>query len=119
MKTTLVVGASTNTERYSNLAVRMLLQYNHKVYAIGNVDGRIYDIEIIKEKKHFEDIHTVTLYINPKLQKDYYDYIFSLNPQRIIFNPGTENEELFSLAKQKNIDCFKACTLVLLKSNQY
>ncbi len=118
-KKTLVLGASSNPERYSFLAVNKLVKNNHPVIAIGNKKGKVGDIEIGTEQKPIEDIDTVTLYLNPQNQKPYYDYILSLKPKRIIFNPGTENEELQNLAKKNYINVMEACTLVLLSTSQY
>jgi uncharacterized protein len=118
-KKTLVIGASENPARYSNLAVKKLTAYNHPVVAIGKKKGSIDNTVIETAKEQFQDIDTVTLYLNPDNQKEYYDYILSLNPKRIIFNPGTENEELEDLAKQKGIVAQEACTLVLLSTNQF
>ena len=119
MKKTLVIGASENPSRYSYLAVQKLTAHQYPVIALGLKKGIIGNIEIETEKKNFEQIDTITLYINPLHQKAYYDYILSLNPKRIIFNPGTENDELVSLAKQNGIQCLEACTLVLLSTGQY
>ncbi len=119
MKTTLVIGASEKTERYSNMAVNLLQLHKHKVFAIGNKKGKINDVDIETGKPHFENIDTVTLYINHKLQEEFYNYILSLKPKRIIFNPGTENNELATLAKQHNITAINACTLVMLKTHQF
>ncbi len=118
-KKTVVLGASQNEERYSNKAVKKLVAHNHPVTAIGNKEGIINNINIIKENPFLNDVDTVTLYLNPENQKPYYDYILSLNPKRIIFNPGTENDELESLAAAKGIKTMEACTLVLLSTNQY
>lgn len=118
-KKTLVLGASDNPSRYSYLAMKKLERFNHPVVAIGRKNTRVGDINVDKEKKHFEDVDTVTLYLNPFHQKEYYDYILSLKPRRIIFNPGTENPELVSLANQNNIEPLEACTLVLLSTGQY
>ena len=118
-KKTLVLGASQNPQRYSNMAVKKLAAYQHPVTAIGRRDGNINDIEILKDPPAIEDIDTVTLYLNPVNQKPYYDYILSLNPKRIIFNPGAENQELELLAKKKGIATMDACTLVLLSTGQY
>jgi uncharacterized protein len=118
-KKTLVIGASDNETRYSNLAVKKLQAYNHPVIALGKNSGHIGKVEIETEKKQFDNIDTVTLYLNPSHQKDYYDYIFSLHPKRIVFNPGTENEELVQLAQQKGVSTQEACTLVLLSTGQY
>ena len=118
-KKTLVIGASDNETRYSNLAVKKLQAYNHPVIALGKKPGHIGKVQIETEKKPFDNIDTVTLYLNPSHQKDYYDYIFSLHPKRIVFNPGTENEALVQLAQQKGVSTQEACTLVLLSTGQY
>ena len=118
-KKTLVLGASENPERYSYLAVNKLFRLNHPVVAIGKNAGTVAGIPIIKEKFQWPDIDTVTLYLSPDLQKEYYDYIISLHPKRIIFNPGTENDELAELAIKNNIKPMEACTLVLLSTGQY
>ena len=118
-KKTVVLGASQNEERYSNIAVKKLVAHNHPVTAIGNKEGTINDTKIIKDNPSINDVDTVTLYLNPENQKPYYDYILSLNPKRIIFNPGTENDELERLAAAKGIKTMEACTLVLLSTNQY
>ncbi len=118
-KYTLVIGASENLERYSNKAIRKLKQYGHRIAAIGNREGNVEDISFSKEKKNFEGIDTVTLYIGERHQPEYYDYILSLKPKRIIFNPGAENEEFETLAKKQGIQTMEACTLVLLGTGQY
>lgn len=118
-KKTLVIGASENKQRYSNLAVRKLLAHDHPVVAIGRRSGMIENIEIITEHVPMDDIDTVTLYLNPTNQKPYYDYILSLKPRRIIFNPGAENEELELMAKNNGIKTLEACTLVMLSTSQY
>lgn len=119
VKKTLVIGASENPARYSNLAVKKLTGHNHPVVALGKKAGRISNIIIETEKKNFDNIDTVTLYLNPLRQKEYYDYILSLHPKRIIFNPGAENDELAELAQQNGIITQEACTLVLLSTGQY
>lgn len=118
-KKTVVLGASDNPDRYSYLAVQKLTKYNHPVVAIGKKEGNIGNVEIIKNQPALTDVDTVTLYLNPLNQKPYYDYILSLKPKRIIFNPGTENDELVAMAKENNIQPLEACTLVLLDTNQY
>jgi uncharacterized protein len=118
-KKTVVLGASENPSRYSYLAVRKLKAHNHPVVAVGNKEGRIGDVAIVKEYPKEEGVDTVTLYLNPTNQKPYYDYILSLQPKRIVFNPGTENEELMELAEEKGIEPFVGCTLVMLSTGQY
>jgi len=118
-KKTLVLGASDNPSRYSYLAINRLRMHGHPVVAIGRKNAMVGDVIIDKEKKSFDKIDTITLYLNPAHQQEYYDYILSLKPQRIIFNPGAENDELVSLARKEQIKTMDACTLVLLSTNQY
>jgi uncharacterized protein len=118
-KKTLVLGASANPERYSYLAVRRLRNAGHPVSAIGRKAATLGDVEIVAERGAIADLDTVTLYLNPVNQKEYYDYILSLHPRRIIFNPGAENPELEALASAHGIEPVEACTLVLLSTGQY
>ena len=118
-KKTLVLGASDNPSRYSYLAVNRLRSHGHPVVAIGKKNSIVADVPIEKEKKDWKNVDTVTLYLNPLHQQQYYDYILSLNPKRIIFNPGAENDELADLAVKNGIKPMEACTLVLLSTNQY
>jgi predicted CoA-binding protein len=119
IKKTLVLGASDNPERYSNMAIMRLRGKGHPVVAIGHRLARTGDVDIGTEKKAFTDVDTVTLYLNPLRQAAYYDYILSLHPNRIIFNPGAENPELAGLARANGIQPLSACTLVLLSTGQY
>lgn len=118
-KKTLVFGASLKSERYSNIAINRLVKYNHETKAFGLREGEVAGVNIDTELLNYENIDTVTLYLNPKRQEQYYDYIISLKPKRIIFNPGTENPEFYKLLLDKNIEYEVACTLVLLGTNQY
>ena len=118
-KKTLVLGASDNPSRYSYLAVNRLRSYGHPVVAIGKKNAMVADVLLEKQKKEWNDVDTVTLYLNPTHQQQYYDYILSLKPKRIIFNPGAENDELADLAIKNGITPIEACTLVLLSTNQY
>jgi uncharacterized protein len=118
-KKTVVLGASDNPARYSYLALRKLTAYNHPVIAIGKKQGKVGDVTIQKDHVVEGGVDTITLYLNPKNQVEYYDYILSLQPKRIIFNPGTENEELIQKAKDNNIEPFIGCTLVMLSTGQY
>ena len=118
-KKTLVLGASENPARYSNLAIRRLVNGQHPVVAIGRKKGIVAGIEIETGHQQFSDIDTVSIYLNPLHQKEYYNYIISLHPKRIILNPGAENDELAALAEQKGIRSQEACTLVLLSTGQY
>jgi len=116
---TLVLGASENPERYSNKAMLKLQSKGHDVVAIGKKAGKVSGIEITTQQVKTDDIETVTLYLNPLHQKPYYDYIVSLKPKRIVFNPGAENEELERIAAQQGINVLEACTLVLLSTGQF
>jgi uncharacterized protein len=116
---TLVLGASVNRERYSYLAVKKLLANQKPVIAVGNKPGNIDTIEIATGTPFYSDVDTVTLYLNPTVQKNYYEYILSLKPRRIIFNPGTENDEFSAMAQESGIIAQEACTLVLLSTGQY
>lgn len=118
-KKTLVLGASENPARYGNIAVNRLTQHNHPVVAIGKRKGSVAGVEIITEQPAIDDIDTVTLYLNPTNQKPYYDYILSLKPKRVIFNPGTENDELEDMLLKEGIQPIEACTLVMLGTGQY
>lgn len=116
---TLVIGASTNPERYSYRAINLLRQYGHEVLAIGIRRGEVADVGILTERFLFPDIHTVTLYIGPQHQPEYYGYIEKLKPSRVIFNPGTENPEFEKRLKNAGIQVEVACTLVLLSTGQF
>lgn len=116
---TLVIGASDNPERYSYKAIKMLRGHGHPVVAVGKHKGNVAGVDFVQEIP--ADLHpdTVTLYVNPSIQKDYYDKIVALKPRRVIFNPGTENDEFESLVQKNGIEPVEACTLVLLSTNQF
>ena len=117
-KKVLVVGASENQSRYSNKAIIKLKENNYEVFAFGNRPGKVIGIEISTKFPKIE-MDTLTLYLNSKNQKQYYNNIINLNPKRIIFNPGAENEELTVIARQKGIKVMNACTLVMLSIGNF
>jgi len=119
MKRTVVIGASTKPERYSYKAVVDLMEKDIEVFPIGIKEGQINGLDIITNLPKIANVDTITLYLNPKRQKDLYDYILDIKPKRLIFNPGTENLELFILAKEAGIEVEEACTLVMLRTEQY
>jgi len=119
MKKTLVLGASLKSNRYSNLAVNRLLDYNITTKAFGLKSGTIRDVQISTKLHDFKNIHTITLYVGRARQPKYYNEILKINPKRVIFNPGTENPEFYKILKDKDIEVEVACTLVLLATNQY
>ena len=116
---TLIIGASDNPERYAYKAAERLLAHNHEIELLGLRPKTIFGQTIDTERKEYADIDTVTLYIGPQRQPEYYHYIVSLKPRRVIFNPGTENEEFYNILKENNIKSEVACTLVLLGTGQY
>ncbi|MFP5042894.1 CoA-binding protein [Parasediminibacterium sp. JCM 36343] len=118
-KKTIVIGASANPERYSYLAIEKLNSHQHEVVAISKKNGHAGDVEIVSGMPSITGVDTITIYLNAQNQKEYYDYILSLHPKRIIFNPGAENNELYQLAKVNGIEPLDACTLVLLSTQQY
>lgn len=116
---TLVLGASTNPNRYSNIAIKRLVDKELPVAALGLRKGKVLNVIIDDEMQDYNSIDTVTLYLNPKRQEAYYEYIISLKPRRVIFNPGSENMDFVKLLKENNIEAEIACMLVLLSTNQY
>lgn len=117
----MIVGATTNRGRYAYLAAEMLTEYGNEIVPIGIKKGEMFGKEIldIRSKPTVTDIDTLTLYIGPDHQPEWYDYLLSLKPKRIIFNPGTENEEFQEKATQQGVEVLEACTLVMLRSNQF
>lgn len=118
-KKTLVLGASPNPERYAWKAVTALRRRGHEVVAVGNRAGLIGDTTILTGMPPAADVDTVTLYLNPQRQQAFYNYLISLSPKRIVFNPGTENPELMELAAQHGIESVVGCTLVMLSIGNY
>lgn len=118
-KKTLVIGASEKPERYSNKAIKALRKHNHPVRAIAPRKGQVDDVDFDTDKIAYQDVDTVTMYVGPRNQPGYYDYIIDLKPRRVIFNPGTENAEFASKLKAEGIEPEEACTLVLLSIGAY
>lgn len=115
----LVIGASEKPQRYSNMAIKSLRTHAYDTLAVGRREGTVLDVVIQTGMPQFENIDTITLYLNPKNQEAYYDYILSLAPRRVIFNPGTENNVFQEMLFKAGIDYEEACTLVLLNTQQY
>ena len=118
-KKTLVLGASLKTYRYSNLAIKRLVEKKHEVVAVGLRKGQVANVSIDIGTPNFDEVDTITLYINPTRQTPLFDYIISLRPNRVIFNPGTENIEFIKLLEESAIETLMACTLVLLATDQF
>ncbi len=119
LKKTLVLGASEHPWRYSSKAIRQLQAAGHEVVAVGKRKGSICQVKIQTVTDSIQSVHTVSIYLNPQQQKMYYDFLLKLKPQRVIFNPGTENPELEELLDRAGITTIQACTLVMLATGQY
>lgn len=118
-KKTVIIGASDNSNRYSYIAANRLVAHGHEVVPIGIKKGRVAGLDIITDHPALEQVDTITMYINPQRQPAYYDYILSLHPKRVIFNPGTENDELEEMLQQQGVQTMEACTLVMLSTGQF
>jgi uncharacterized protein len=118
-KKTLVIGASTNPERYSNMAIHSLRNHHHDVVALAKRSGKVSDVNIQTEFPESEDIHTVTMYVGVERQLEYYQALLELKPERVIFNPGAENFELADMLEMNGIETIEGCTLVMLNTGQY
>ncbi len=116
---TVVLGATTRPTRTAFQAINRLVNQGYPVSAVGIREGEVAGVPIQLGSPALEDVHTVTLYINPQRQQPLYDYILSLEPKRIIFNPGTENAELVKFAREAGIETDYACTLVMLATDSY
>ena len=118
-KKTLVLGASPNPVRFSYKAVKSLLRHDQEVVAVGFREGLIEEQPILVGMPHIEDVHTVSVYIGSSRQTEYYDYIFSLKPKRVIFNPGTVNPDFMMKLKREGIEPIGQCMLVMLNEGTY
>ncbi len=119
MKKTLIIGVTTNIDRYAYRAAHMLISKGHTIVNIGIKKGEVCGVKIEKAGQLYTDIDTITLYIGPDVQKQYYNYILETKPKRVIFNPGTENLALEKMLILNDIEPIMACTLVLLSTGQY
>jgi uncharacterized protein len=118
-KKTLVLGASPNPVRFSYKAVKSLLRHDEDVVAVGFREGLIEEQPILTGMPPIENVHTVSIYIGSSRQTEYYDYIISLKPERVIFNPGTVNPEFMGRLKREGIEPVAECMLVLLNEGEY
>lgn len=119
MRKTVVIGASLNADRYSNQCVRLLRKHNIETIAVGNKEGKIEDVNIVVGRPCESKVETVAVYLSPKNQEEYYDYIIGLKPERILFPPGTENPEFYKKANALGIETEEACPLVMLNTGVY
>jgi predicted CoA-binding protein len=122
VKKTVIIGATTNPGRYAYLAASMLTNYQHEIVPVGLKEGKVFGkeiLDILTKPPVPTDVDTVTLYIGPQRQPEYYNYILNIKPKRIIFNPGTENDEFERMAEAQGIETVEGCTLVMLRTGQY
>lgn len=118
-KPTVVLGASTNPERYSYIAAHRLMGHGHPIWPVGVKKGSINGVEIINEPSIISGVDTITLYLNPTHQENWQSFIMGCQPKRVIFNPGTENPSFAKELQDLGIEATEACTLVLLSTDQY
>lgn len=120
-KKTVIIGASNNPSRYAFIAGNMLTDYGHEIVPVGIKQGEVAGktIQDLRQFPEVKEVDTITLYLGPQNQPQWYDYILGLNPKRIIFNPGTENTELEKKAASKGVETVYGCTLVMLRSGTY
>ena len=119
MSKIVVLGATPNRDRYSYKAVKALRKRHYDVVALGVQKGEIAGIVIQNDRPVLDDVDAVMLYLNPERQKPLYEYILSIKPRRIIFNPGTDNEELADLAEKNGIEVVRQCALIMLTSDTF
>lgn len=121
MKKTVIIGASPNPSRYAYMVASMLAERQMPFVPVGIKKGNLFGEPILdlREKPEIDDVHTVTMYLGPHNQPEWYDYILSFNPERIVFNPGTENPEFFKMAREQGVEVAVACNLVLLSTGQF
>jgi len=118
-KRTVILGATTNEDRYAYLAAERLQRYGHDFIPLGLKKGEVLGKTIINNRPFIPDVDTITLYVGPQHQSDLYSYILSLHPKRVIFNPGTENEELEEILEKNGIEPVVGCTLVMLSAGTF
>ena len=120
-KKTLIIGASTNPDRYSFKAAHLLTQCNHEIELFGLRKGSLASKKIITDwsELNLDDLDTITIYVGPQNQVDYFNKVIEAKPKRVIFNPGTENTVFYKMLDHAGIEFEEACTLVLLNTGQY
>jgi len=119
MRKTVVIGASTKEDRYSYKCIKLLRKHNIETIAVGNRSGKIEDVEIQTGRPCESKVERVAIYLSPKNQESFYDYIIGLKPERILFPPGTENPEFYKKANAHGIETEEACPLVMLNTGVY
>lgn len=118
-KKTLVLGASPNPSRFSYQCIESLAEHHIPVVAVGLREGLAGNTPIQRGMPAVIGIHTVTMYIGAKNQTGYYQYILALKPQRVIFNPGSENPEFAENLRKEGISVVHSCTLMMLRHGDF
>jgi len=119
-QTVVVLGASPKSERYSNKAVHLLKEHGHQVIPVHPAIKEIADLPVAASLADIDTgVDTLTLYVSSAHSTPLIDAILSLNPARVIFNPGTENPALSTALKDQRIPAEDACTLILLNTGQF
>ncbi len=120
-KKTLVVGATEKRNRYAYVAAERLVEAQMEMVLIGRKKGHVlgHEVFVLQERPPIPGIHTITMYLSAQNQREYYQYFLSLNPKRVVFNPGAENFELESMLVERGVQVENACTLVLLSIGNY
>ena len=118
-KKTLVLGASADASRYSNVAARTLLRHGHPIVQVGPKPGEVNGHAIQQELPEDTDFDTVAVYMSAKRQGELEDYLLRIHPRRVIFPPGAENAELEKKLEAAGIEAVQGCTMVMLASREY
>jgi len=120
-KKTVILGATTNPQRYAYIAADRLLKAGHEIVPVGIKKGEVFGYKIldVTSSPMVDEVDTITMYVGPQHQKNLYDYITQLHPKRVVFNPGSENPELEKLLRSEGVEVVEGCTLVMLSTNQY
>jgi predicted CoA-binding protein len=119
MSIVVVLGASPNSERFSYKAVKRLISNNYQVVAIGKSNGFIGNIPIVTGQPALNDVHTVLMYLAPYHQGEIFDYVISLRPKRVIFNPGTESPEFEEWLTSYDIEIVHDCSLIMMAAGRF
>ena len=116
----MIIGASPKPDRYANKAQRLLKDFGHTTVPINPIQEEILGDEVLKSPSDYQgDIDTVTLYVRPERLEPILEEVLSVQPKRVIFNPGTEDRQLQQRVRDAGIEATEACTLVLLNTGQY
>lgn len=115
-----ILGASSKPARYSNMAQRMLVEQGHEVLPVSRRETEVMGVPAVATPGDiYAPVDTLTIYLGGNHLAALKDDILALNPGRVIFNPGTENDEVEAALESAGIPTLRACTLVLLRTGQF